>query len=123
MTNLLKQGVAWLGTQLNEHAASQVTVSRAGESDLTVNATVGETTFRLPNAYGFETRTVSHDFLILAADYKFGGAVVEPQAGDSITDADGDIYAVLSPGDEPDWRYSDVHKTTLRIYTKLIETA
>ena len=62
-------------------------------------------------------RVAAHvtDFLILAADLAptFG----EPEAGDQIV-TDGVVYEVMNLAGQGHWRWSDPHRTTMRIHTK-----
>ena len=124
---MLKTGVTRLAALMKSHGSSLVTVSRHGEDDLVdVSATVGSSPFLIADAYGFETHIRMRDYLITAADYVFGGVIVEPQDGDQIIEVDGDVtrtFEAMSPdSDEPSWRYSDPHRVMLRIHTKLVET-
>lgn len=65
------------------------------------------------------------DWLIAPAEYMLGGEAVEPKAQDLIEEVSGGVtytYKVLSPiaGQEP-WRYTDPHKTLLRVHSKLVK--
>jgi hypothetical protein len=121
MGDLLKTGSDWLEDMRTSHATRQVTYCR-GEASVEVSATVGETVFRINDAYGAEVRHVRRDFLILADDLVLGGGKTLPERGDRVREAVGGkvyVHEVMGPGgNEPDWRYSDPYRTTLRIHTK-----
>ena len=125
MTDVLQQGLDWLEGQRREHMARTVTYRRGADS-VDVLATVGETVFRLTEDYGAQVRVVRRDYLIAADDLVLSGQRVLPEAGDRIEESDGDqvfIYEVMGPGGgEPDWRYSDPYRRTLRIHTKHVAT-
>jgi hypothetical protein len=125
MADLLEQSSDWLEDMRTAHATRQVTYERDG-LQMEVAATVGETVFRINDAYGAEVRHVRRDFLVLADDLVLGGAKTLPERGDRIREAVGGkvyVHEVMGPGgNEPDWRYSDPYRKTLRIHTKLVDT-
>jgi len=125
VTDALQQGLDWLEGQRREHLSRTVTYRRGADS-VQVAATVGETVFRLVEDYGAQVRVVRRDYLIAADDLALNGQRVLPEAGDRIEETDGDrvfVYEVMGPGGgEPDWRYSDPYRRTLRIHTKHVAT-
>ena len=125
MSDLLQRGAEWLGGMFRQHAARPV-VYRRGDESASVLATVGRTLFELADAAGEQVQYESRDYLIAAADLVLDGSQVEPQRGDRIEEVLGGqtlTYEVMAPGQEPPWRYSDPYRTTLRIHTKLIDSA
>ena len=114
MGDLLRQGSQWLGDMLKQHASSQVTYRR-GETELVVNATFGRTEYEVEDDYGLRVGAEVTDFLILGADLSptFG----EPEAGDQIV-TDGVVHEVMSLAGQGHWRWSDPHRTTMRIHAK-----
>jgi hypothetical protein len=116
MSDLMSKAVDWLAKERGEHLARTVIYHRGSDS-FTLKATPGKTPFRIVDGYGNSLVVVSRDFLILADDLKIGGQVVTPIRGDLIVDGDF-TYEVNSPGDEPEWRWSDSQGKSLRIYTK-----
>ena len=125
MVDLLQQASDWLQDQRVQYASRPVTYHRGADS-VEVQATVGETVFRINDAYGAEIRHVRRDYLILTGDLVLGGQATLPQRGDRIREqADGVTYVheVMGPGgNEPPWRYSDPYRKTLRIHTKQVGT-
>lgn len=124
MSDLLAKGAAWLSGQLKDHASQSVTYER-GVDTVAVQATVGRTVFELENEEGDLERWESRDFLIDTADLVLAGSPTLPDAGDRIRETVGTttyVYEVMSPGNEPHWRYVDPHRNKLRIHTKLIDT-
>lgn len=126
MADLIKSGAAWLAGKLQSHAGQAVTYSRSGAS-VEVTATVGNTEFETTDAEGFFTRSQSRDFIIEAADLILSGSTVLPERGDVITEVvDGTThtYEVLPFGaDGETFRFSDPHRTILRVHTKHKSTA
>lgn len=125
MNDLLQTGNAWLAGMMKDHAAHTVAYHRAAQS-VNVAATVGQTTFDVETDHGVE-QWEARDYLMLAADLVLGGVAVTPQRGDQIHETIGplgtvEMFEVLSPGDEPEWRFSDADHLTLRIHTKHVGT-
>lgn len=121
MTDQLQEGLAHLAAERKAHMASAVTYAR-GEDSVEIEATRARTIFRLPEDYGVEVRVVMRDYLITAADLILDESLVEPQDGDTITDA-GKTYEIMGPNvDEPSWRYCDSTERTIRVHCKEIAT-
>lgn len=124
MGDLLAKGSKMLDRTRRAHL-SRTVVYRRGAESVEIEATVGSTEFDRTDEYGVVHRIESRDYLVAAADLVLGGDVVTPKAGDRITET-GEArvheYEVMSPGDEPAWRYSDPQRRTLRVHTKFIRT-
>jgi len=121
---MLEQGASWLDGQRHQHMTRTVSYAR-GSNTVEVQATIGRTVFEQADEYGIVTKTESRDYLIRTADIVLDGQVTVPKRGDQIRENDGSstfIYEVLSPGDEPVFRYSDPYRKALRIHTKHIAT-
>ncbi|MFA6717404.1 MAG: hypothetical protein WC082_12560 [Victivallales bacterium] len=114
---MLQQGIAWLESQRKTHLTVPVIYRRGGES-AGVPATVGKTVFKVTDDYGRYQHIESRDYLISTADLILNGTQILPEPGDEIVE-DGFIYEVMAPNNEPEWRYSDSYRNTLRIHTKL----
>ncbi len=114
MADLLRQGSQWLGDMLKEHASSPVTYRR-GETELALTATFGRTQYEVEDEYGLRVGAEVTDFLILAAD--FAPTFGEPEAGDQIT-TDVTVFEVMSLAGQGHWRWSDPHRTVMRIHAK-----
>lgn len=126
MTNLLARGVDWLGTQRKTHMSDTVTYRR-GAASVQLAATIGSTEFEQDDRAGLTTREQVRDYLIAAADLVLAGATVLPARGDRIEEIDAagttHFYEVLPlGGGKQHYRFSDPHRVTLRIHTKLIDT-
>lgn len=125
MANLLEQGMAFLHTQRDAHMATAVVYARGAE-EVTLNATIGQTEFEEQDRDGFVQRTQSRDFIVLAADLIIDSVVVTPEKGDLIRETTGSTvrtFEVLPFGDSPLWRWSDPHRTAIRVHTKHVSTA
>jgi len=124
VADMLEQGATWLDDQRHQHMTRAVTYVR-GTSSVGVQATVGRTVFEQADEYGIVQKTETRDFLIRTADLVLDAQITLPKRGDLIREAEGTttfVYEVLSPGDEPIFRYSDPYRKTLRIHTKHIAT-
>jgi hypothetical protein len=117
MVDILKNGMSWLESQREKYLASLITYRR-GDYIAKVPATIGKTLFRIEDEYGRVVRYESRDFLITASELILDENVVLPERGDEIID-EGFIYEVMAPANEPEWRYSDSFRNTLRIHSKL----
>jgi hypothetical protein len=117
---MLQNGLAWLEAQRKTHLSSPVIYRRGGggEASLVLPATVGKTVFKVADDYGRFQYIESRDYLISAADLVLNDARILPEPGDEIVE-DGFVYEVMAPNNEPEWRYSDSCRNTLRIHTKL----
>ena len=116
--SLLNKGAEWLERQRHAYLAVEVVYERDAVR-LPLRATIGRTIFETTDDYGRLTQIESRDFLIRSCDLVIDGQVVTPQAGDLIHEGDF-TYEVMSPPGEPEWRYSDVNRQTLRIHTKQV---
>ncbi len=124
MADMLEQGATWLDDQRHQHMTRTVSYAR-GASTVEVQATIGRTVFEQADEYGIVTKTESRDYLIRTTDLVLDGQPTLPKRGDQIRETDGEttfVYEVLSPGDEPVFRYADPYRKALRIHTKHIAT-
>ena len=124
MGDILQRGSDWLENQRHTHATRTVTYKR-GVDSVSLAATIGRTIFEIDNGHGVLERIESRDYLVLAIDLVLDGSPVVPQRGDRIRETQNGttyVYEVMSPGKEPEWRWSDPYRKTLRIHTKQIDT-
>jgi hypothetical protein len=117
MADMLKNAMSWLESQRKKHLSNPV-IYRRGKASVEVLATIGKTVFKTQDEYGRIIYTESRDYLISSADLVIKGSLTLPQKGDEIIE-NGFIYEVMAPANEPEWRYSDTYRNTLRIHTKL----
>lgn len=125
MVNVLEEGAEALKDQLRDFASSKVTYRSGPSSSVEVDATIGRTIFEVFSASNVVQRTESKDFIFPVVQLDFGSGVVEPKRGDLVEFArDGrtDIFQVMAPGDEPDWRFADVYRKQYRVHTKHTRT-
>ena len=115
--SMLQQGLAWLESQRKSHLTVPVIYRRGGDS-AEVPATIGKTVFKVADDYGRFQYIESRDYLISAADLVLNETQILPEPGDEIVE-EGFVYEVMAPNNEPEWRYSDSYRNTLRIHTKL----
>jgi len=125
MADMLEAANQWLADKLKTHVSRQIVYRRGGD-EVTLQATVGRTLLKVDDGYG-GVRMVwtDRDFLLAAQDLVLGGRPTLPERGDQILETvNGQTrtYEVMAPGNEPEWRWSDPHRTMLRIHTKLVDT-
>ena len=108
---MIRRGLAALRLLQYEVLADDVTYSRDGAAKA-VKAVVGRTVFRSTNDSGHWTRTDTRDFLISPA-----GAGPTAAKRD-VTRRAGGGDEVRAPSGEPVWRWSDPHRTAMRIHAK-----
>ena len=116
MTNMLSEGAAWLNKQLLDNASDLITYSR-GAITMSLCATIGSTAWDSEQADGSMIRFESRDYMIEAA--KLVPLLGLPQDGDIIHDGK-QTYEVLAMNGTQPFRYSDRHRTILRVHTKQI---
>jgi hypothetical protein len=122
-TDLLALGLSWLTGQMLAHA-SQPVVYQRGTSQVGLCATFGRTLLKLDDGFGgVRMEWTDRDFLIAAANLKFGVTATLPQRGDLIRETKNGttyIFEVMAPGKEPPWRWSDPFRKMLRIHAKQV---
>ena len=114
---MLQNGLNWLESQRKTHLSVPVTYRRGSDS-AEVQATIGKTVFKVTDDYGRFQHIESRDYLISATDLVLNDTQILPEPGDEIIE-NGFIYEVMAPNNEPEWRFSDSSRQTLRIHTKL----
>ena len=114
MGDILADASTWLADKLASHAAGEVEYRR-GNDAYTVSAAKGQTEYETTDDYGLVLAAETRDFLIAADAFPEG--LVEPQAGDRIV-AGGVVYEVLDLAGQGAWRWTDAHRTMLRIHTR-----
>ena len=91
---------------------------RGASTAMISHATVGSTTFRIDTGYGMFEHHETRDYIVSVPDLV---AFVPPKRGDQIIETiDGvaQVFEVMAPGAEPDWKYHDLDHSELRIHTK-----
>jgi len=120
MSGTLKQAVlAGFRAQLAAGGVS-ITYSRDALS-VSITAIPGRTIETVESDFGivFDQQRL-RDWLILASDLVLDGSAVVPTRNDTITDAGGKTYRVVSIPGEPEYRYSDPYEQVFRVHS--IET-
>jgi hypothetical protein len=124
--DMLADAAAWLNSQCEANVSQTVAYARGAVSvQGGIPATIGETTFTSENADGIVETWQSRDFLFTASRLVLGGNVLLPARGDRITETDANgntfVYQVMSPGNEPHYRFSDPYRQSLRVHTKQVQ--
>ncbi len=124
MGDILKDGLAFLTAQLKANASQTVTYAR-GLSSVDVQATFGKKLLKLDDGLGgIRMEWTDMDFLIPAADLKFGSNPITPERGDLIyltEPYDVQVFEVMPYGSDPAWMWSDPHQSMYRIHAKFID--
>ncbi len=123
MVDVLKDASACLEGERNKVLTEPVTYERGSDS-VVLNATRGRTVFEIDDGFGPVERWEAKDFLVLAVDLILNGVEELPERGDIIKDLQGlriYVYEVMSPAQEPFFRFSDLWRETLRIHTKQVQ--
>jgi hypothetical protein len=115
---MLQNGLNWLDSQRKTHLSVPV-IYRRGSDSTEVQTTIGKTVFKVTDDYGRYQHIESRDYLISAADLVLENTQIQPEPGDEIVEGNF-VYEVMAPNNEPEWRYSDSSRQSLRIHTKLI---
>ena len=115
--DMLRSASNWLNKQRAENLSEPILLQHYNgeEKDgvpVSLKATRGRSLFRVEDRYGITIRVHSTDFIIPSDDL-----VRFPAKGDEII-ADGRVYEVLAPNDEPVWRWSGNYKEAIRVHTK-----
>ena len=116
--SMLSKGAEWLERQRHAYLTVDVEYQRDAVR-LPLRATIGKTVFEVTDDYDRLVRIESRDFLIRVNDLIFDDQVVTPGPGDLIHEGNF-VYEVMSPPGEPEWRYSDVNRQTIRVHTKQV---
>lgn len=94
-------GLAWAVDTLTDAAGETVTLSRASDTTEITAIAVDSG----DEASGDKVATSNYwdrEWLIKKADYEIDDAVVTPQAGDRITDGNGDVWELMLGGERPE---------------------
>lgn len=118
MSDLTKTGVDWLQQQRSAHMSQTVTYSRGAQTAI-VSATRGSSNYEELDADGIVHRHQTRDYIVRTADMLLGGSPIKPQDGDRVLDG-AQTYVVVSLNGDPPWRYTDAHRSGMRIHTKLV---
>ena len=116
MPDLLGNAMRWLEAQRRKYLTVPV-IYRRGDLSVELPATIGKTVFKVSGDYGRFQYIESRDYLVSTVDLLLNGETTLPEKGDEIIES-GQIYEVLAPNSEPEWRYSDSSRQCLRIHTK-----
>lgn len=116
---MLSDGMAFLAATRSAVDGEPVTYRRRGKADIPVTAVRGRAVHQaFAIADGRANLTaVPQDWLILPAQIDFGAGAVDPQDGDRIETAAGEVYEVGPRDGEPAWRKADEYGKMLRLRT------
>lgn len=120
--DLLARGLDWLSAKLKTKA-SRTVIYRRGAASVTLAAVLGRTRIDVEDAEGVTVRSYVRDFLLRADDLRLGGDRILPQPGDRIEEAADDgtyIHEVLPLAGGDCWRWSDPHRTIIRVHTRQV---
>lgn len=116
--SILRDAAQSLADLREQAASTAVTYVRTDGTTLSLQAAIGSTIYSTSDSYGVVRNAESRDYIIRRNALVVGGAVVDPQIGDRIIEPDGSVYEVHSPAGEPAFRYSDVHRVSIRVHAR-----
>lgn len=120
MADAIRSGVAWLATQLQAHAGSEVEYRR-GNATETVTAVVGRSVFESQDSSGVTEAWEARDYIVKTTEFPHS----EPIRGDRIVETVGGVetvFEVVAPRGVPLFHYGDSFHQTIRVHTKRIGT-
>lgn len=116
--DMLRSASAWLAQARVDKLSETVMLQHFSDGEksgapVELHATRGRSLFRADDKYGVTIRVQSVDFIVPASE--LGNQF--PEKGDEIY-ADGRVFEVLAPNDEPVWRWNGNFGNAVRIHTK-----
>lgn len=121
--NLITSALAWLQSQLAEHASTAITY-HSGATEIEVpDAVLGKSVYESQDAAGVTVRSNHVDWLIAPGRLVIDDSQVEPQPGDKIVHTSGSTtrtYQVVPMGTDPCWRWSGPSHDRIRIHVQEI---
>ena len=120
MSDMIANGMAWLGQQMLASAAQTVTFAR-GTVTVDISATIGRTEYEVDGGTGVLVRIQSRDYLVAADDLILDGELIFPARGDKITEHVGTtdyVYVVAAMPGQSHYQWADHARAILRIHTK-----
>jgi len=123
MTNLLQDGVTWLGERLKESASVTIVYQRGPHvsDDLTVTKSLHE--YEVIDTDGIMTTIKSTDYLIHAADLIVNDTVITPRSDDRVTEVVGGVsqtYEVMPLGPQKEYEPLDTDGVIMTVHTKRV---
>lgn len=91
----------------------------------TLTARVGSTTWEIDRGGPTLEKWEARDYVFAAAALVLNGVAVLPAKGHKIRETIGgavNVFEVMSPAGEPEWRYDNPEKTDIRVHTKFVGT-
>jgi len=122
MTNMLQDGVTFLGGQLKDHCGLSIMYYR-GQASVSVTATASMHRYEILDTDGIVTVVTSRDYVVHAADLVIAGSTVTPRAGDTIKETIGSTvhtFEVMPLGAEAAYEPVDPDSVLLTVHTKKI---
>ena len=124
MNNLLQEGAAWLGQQLQTSAGIEgVYVREASQTDPIIGVPAELEYEVIDDETGLPTKVVSYDWTFVAADLVMGGPPITPRKGDRWKPDIGGLeetYEVLPIGKRPASERLDTSGVLILVHTKRV---
>jgi len=124
MPNFMQTGAAWLGEQLQTHAARSITIIQDQRDVLTVDGWCEKKEYTVPDIDGFVSSFVSYDWRFVTNDLPFmyafdEGAILRETLSD--LNSEDQIYEVVSIGKQGYSERFDTSGIMTTVHTKLVE--
>lgn len=122
VTNIIQDGISWLGGQLKDHASVSIIYTRGSySSTITATATMHE--YEVVDDEGFGIVMLSRDYIVHVADLVLNGAEIAPRAGDRITETIQGVsctFEVMALGQKHEYEPFDSDGLMLLVHTKKV---
>lgn len=119
MSNILQDGIVWLGEQLPKVS---ITYQR-GASTASINATPTMHEYEVVDDEGFGIVMLSRDYIVHVADLVIGGSEIAPRAGDRIAETIQGVvcvFEVMALGRKHEYEPFDSDGLMLLVHTKKV---
>jgi len=122
MPNVLTNGAAWLGGQLQAAAGVEVWyVRRSNCVPITAWPTIHE--YEVLDEDGIPTRVLSYDWAFVAAELVLGGQPIEPRPGDLVVETVDGLecpFEAMPLGKKPCFERLDASGQLIVVHTKQV---
>lgn len=121
MGNMLEDGAAWLGEQLQAHAGRTVNIRQGKQTVSGIVATLAMKEYKIAGVDGFETEVTSCDWTFVRADLDTAGLVF--RTGAVIEETVAGVlkkYEAMELGDRPAAEDLDTSGILITLHTKQV---
>jgi hypothetical protein len=124
MADLLKSGLSWLSSQLQDHAATTLTYKR-GANEIVIVGTFARVDREVAQDTDYRIQNELRDLIVSASQLKIDNQAIEPTPGDrvlEVVDGETRTYEVLPLDGTPCWQWLGNREVDYRIHLKKVVT-